>query len=881
LIGNTLGHYEITAQLGKGGMGEVYRARDAKLGREVAIKVLPQEMSGDPERVARFEREARLLASLQHAYIASIYGFEHDGGAQFLAMELVEGQTLEDRLREGALSHDEALRIARQMAAGLEAAHEKGIIHRDLKPANVMLTSDGDVKILDFGLARAWFGEADEEDIGASPTITAAMTQAGTILGTAAYMSPEQARGKNVDRRADIWAFGAILWEMVTGDRLFGGETISDTLAAVIRAEPEWEQLPAMEQPVLCRLIERCLVRDPRQRLRDIGEARVLLESDPDQLMAASMIGVPAAEPVAPSRRPVLIAVLLTAALALAGGWFLRQTLVSAPPETEVLHASLLPPTHMDFALENGSHFAISPDGTHLTFVAVDSLATRNLWVRELSRPAAYMLTGTQGANYPFWSPDGTEIGFFAEGKLKRIPRPGGVATVVCDAVGRGGSWGADDRILLAPDVRGDINVVPATGGTLRAVTERDSTTSSHRWPLHLPDGEHFLFTSLDPPTLRWGSLSGDEGGIVIENAHRAHLSQGELIFARDGSLWAQGFDVETRTMIGEERLVSDATVIAPGFGNGAYSASLNGRLVYVTGQIESNNRLLLYDANGAVSEVYTFSASRVEDQQFSPDGRQIAVTLRSTESAEETDIWIRDLDRGTVSRVTTNEDASDPVWAPTQDRIAYARGGDMVVRSLQGSREILFEAPDFGRWVAPHSWTRDGRHILYTAAPVPDTLQVGWVNVEDPSQREVLVAEGQYSYHPSLSPDEKWIVYGSLKTGTSQVYLRDLEGRGRVYQVTRDGGAHCQWSPDGREIYFHDSERRAIGVVTVEFTPNGPVLGNPRTLFNAVLRPGIDPQHKFRVSPQGDHFLIAPGSNDLISPLQIVSDWKRALESR
>jgi serine/threonine protein kinase len=282
LIGKTLGHYEISAALGKGGMGEVYRARDTKLGREVAIKVLPKEMSGDPERVARFEREARLLASLQHAHIASIYGFERDGGVQFLAMELVEGQTLEDRLQEGTLSSDETMRIASQMAAGLEAAHEKGVIHRDLKPANVMLTSEGDVKILDFGLARAWFGEADEEDIGASPTITAAMTQAGTILGTAAYMSPEQARGKNVDRRADIWAFGAILWEMVAGNRLFGGETISDTLAAVIRAEPEWELLPTEAQPQICHLIERCIVRDPRQRLRDIGEARILLQEAPE-----------------------------------------------------------------------------------------------------------------------------------------------------------------------------------------------------------------------------------------------------------------------------------------------------------------------------------------------------------------------------------------------------------------------------------------------------------------------------------------------------------------------------------------------------------------------------------------------------------------------
>ena len=358
-------------------------------------------------------------------------------------------------------------------------------------------------------------------------------------------------------------------------------------------------------------------------------------------------------------------------------------------------------------------------------------------------------------------------------------------------------------------------------------------------------------------------------------------MSQGELIFGRDGALWAQPFDADARTMLGEARLINDATVISPNFGAGAYSASLEGRLVYVTGQIESNNRLLLYDTNGNVSQTLTFSASRVEDQQFSPDGRQVAVTLRSAESAEEGDIWVRDLDRGTVSRVTTDENASNPVWAPTQDRIAYQRDDDIVVRSLQGNREVLLEVLELGSWAAPHSWTRDGRHILYTFAPEPDTTRIGWVDVEDPSRREVLVADGRYSYHPSLSPDEKWIVYGSNKTGSSQVYLRDIEGRGRVYQVTRDGGAHCQWSPDGREIYFWDENDRGVGAVTVEFTPNGPVLGNPRTLFNAGLRGGIDFQHKFRVNPQGDQFLIAPGSNDLISPLQIVSDWKRALENR
>ena len=881
MIGRTLGHYEITAKLGVGGMGEVYLAKDTTLQRDVALKLLPQDLAGNAERLARFRREATVLAALNHPNIAQIHGLEESDGHLFLVMERALGEDLQARLRKGAVGVPESVAIAQQIAAGLEEAHEKGVVHRDLKPANVMVSEDGRVKILDFGLARAYAGEQTaEEEISLSPTITAAMTQAGTILGTAAYMSPEQARGKPVDRRADIWSFGIILFEMLTGRALFHGETISDTLAAILKTDPDLESLPE-DTPVALRwLIERCLRKQPTERLRDIGEARVLLESDLDQHLSSSLIGVPAVA-FKPSRRPVLAAVLLTAVLALAGGWFFRQMLTPAAPEPAVLHASLLPPPDQAFYPRNGAHFALSPDGSSMAFVATDSESMRNLWVRELSRPAAYMLTGTQRASYPFWSPDGTEIGFFADGKMKRISRSGGVATIVCDARrGRGGSWGTDDRILFAPSSSSEIHVVSATGGAARAVTELDVTADSHRWPLWLPDGEHFLYTSQDPPMLRWGSLSGDAGGIVREAALQAYLSQGELIFGRDGALWAQPFDVDTRETLADERLVSDAIFTSPDFGSGAYSASADGRLVYVTGQVESANRLMFYDLEGNPGELLTFSAARVEDPIFSPDGRQLAVTLYNIDSAEERDIWIRDIARGTDSPVTTNEGSADPVWAPTQDRIAYSRGADIVVRSLRGSREVLLEATGFGRDVTPHQWTKDGRRILYQVSE-GDSITIGWFDVENPSEREELVADGPWSFHPSLSPDEKWLVYGSNKSGTPQVYLRDVEGRSEVFLVTRGRSTAGQWSPDGREIYFHDLSTGTTGAVSVEWTPDGPVLGDPRTLLTTRLRGGMDSRHKFRVTPEGDRLLLSLESDTQVTSVQIVSDWKRALETR
>jgi serine/threonine protein kinase len=472
LIGKTLGSYEIVGALGKGGMGEVYRARDTKLGREVAIKVLPREMSGDPERVARFEREARLLASLQHANVASIYSFEHEEGIQFLAMELVEGKTLEDRVNEGPLPYDEILRIAGQMAGGLEAAHERGIVHRDLKPANVMLTREGDVKILDFGLARAWFGEGgDENDLANSPTITAAMTQAGMVLGTAAYMSPEQAHGRAVDRRADIWSFGCVLFELYTAKPLFLGESVSDTLACVLRSEPDFDSLPGDIPPGIRRLLARCLTKEPRQRLQSIGEARIVLENHAAGIVEDVDLPAPpkpGAQAEQPRRRVLLMpAAILAIAISIMAGIAIGRLTGPAVEQTSEPAVALLElPVPANRPVATGSFLnplAVSPDGRTLVYVGVEE-GVRQLYQRPLDQLVAEPIPGTEGADGPFFSPDGEQVAFWARGRVQRVALAGGLPRpVFTSADFRGGVWLPDGTIVAAPSQGGLLYRFPTT----------------------------------------------------------------------------------------------------------------------------------------------------------------------------------------------------------------------------------------------------------------------------------------------------------------------------------------------------------------------------------------------------------------------------------
>jgi Tol biopolymer transport system component len=879
LIGKTLGHYEILGLLGKGGMGEVYRARDTKLDREVALKLLPPDIRQDPERLARFRREARVLASLNHPNIASIHGLEEDDGQLFLVLELAAGEDLTVRIGAGALPVDEVLSIARQLAHGLEQAHERGVVHRDLKPANVKLGLDGTVKILDFGLARAYLGESAEEgEIGASPTITAAMTAAGTILGTAAYMSPEQARGHEVDRRADIWAFGVILYEMLTGSRLFEGETISDTLAEVLKTEPDMEALPEATPVALRWLVERCLQKRPSKRLRDIGEARILLESDLDVLPASSISG----SRVVVVERPrwVMPALAVVTVVALVAGFGLARLLGGPPPQAPPIHATLLPPPGNEIELQAGGHVAISPQGDRVAFVARDTTGTEQIWVRRLDSPAAHALSGTDQASYPFWSPDGRKLAFFAGGKLKKIDATGGVSIAICDAPnGRGGTWTEDDRVLFAFEVRDHLQIVPASGGTPISVTEMDTLHVSHRWPVALKGTDKFIYCRAgDDDYLNWRSIiSNADEKTLLTGVGRAMFGDGHLFFGRDDALWARPFDPARGEFTGEEVLVAESVVTASNYLSAAYGVADDGTLVYAAGQVRSSTSVMvIFDQEGNELERFDFDSDVAQDPNLSRDGRYLALAIFPSQGSGDPDVWIRDLDRGVLSRFTTEEGADDPVWGPEGDRIVYSQGGHIIARSAVGAREILWDV-NIGYDALPHDWSSDGRFVL--ASTERNGRNIIVIPADDPESWYPLIENGHFNIHASFSPDVRWVAYMSTESGEPRIYIREFVEGGGTWPVSRDFGIQPRWRGDGSEIYYVG--QNGIEVVGANFGPQGPQFSNDRSLFDVNVLGGRSNTHRYGVTPDGERFVIQinPGQEQSGTiPLDIVMGWRRVI---
>ena len=876
--GQTLLHYRLTEKLGEGGMGVVWKATDSTLGREVAIKILPPDFAADEERLARFEREARLLASLNHPNIAGIYGIHNDKDTHFLAMELVSGEDLSERLQRAALPVEQALRAALEIAAGLEAAHENGVIHRDLKPANVKLTREGQAKVLDFGLAKAADAAAPPgSDPSLSPTMTSAGTQLGMILGTASYMSPEQAAGQPVDRRCDIWAFGVLLHELLTGKRMFEGATISHTLAAVLRDEIDLSDLPAGTPRSVRQLLGRCLERDPARRLRDIGEARILLEDlQGGRIEEAEPVDVasPAASPPG-SRLPWLVAAIaVTGLLILAGLQFGRSSSTTAHVP-EPLHVDLAPPEGTHYDLHHGS-MAVSPDGRSIAFIAQDEEGSRHLWVRNLRESSALRLKGTEGAQMPFWSPDGVHLGFVAQDLLKRVPARGGpVDGVTAEPLDiHGATWTPDEEILVgAGENSVGLSRVNASGGTAEPIIRLKPGAVWESYPHPIPGTDAMLMTERrgQVNTVMILERGGELRELMPGDSNVVYVEPGFVLFWRDGGLRAQPFDKHRLELTGEPRLVAPGVAIDPSNLSAHFSAA-GGTLAYIKGaEADSQSRLVL--RNRAGEEIGTVGPhGNYYSPSFSPDGQRVAVDQSG--NANNGDIWIHDLDRPVGTRVTRHPaDESSPVWSPDGKQIVFwsaaQGGGDLFLHRVGESVVPTYLMGEAGLYEEPDDWSPDGR----TIALLVGLGITGEIRFYDVGSGETRAMQSGVTEHgdPQFSPDGKFLAYTSIETGRDEIFLRALEPGGRAWQVSLEGGDGPHWRADGRELFFYGADG-FIHVVEIDLVDEV-TIGNSRPLFRARMR--FEDGSHFDVSPDGESFVINSWVEDESRrAMSVVLDW-------
>lgn len=885
--GDRLGPYEILAPIGAGGMGEVYRARDSKLNRDVALKVLPQAFAADTERMARFRREAQVLASLNHSGIAAIYGFEDSSHVHALVMELVEGPTLADRIKTGAIPVEEAQSIARQICEAIEYAHERGIIHRDLKPANIKLANNDAVKILDFGLAKALDTDASSADISSSPTISRMATQAGIILGTAAYMSPEQAKGKAVDRRTDIWAFGCVFYEMLTGKMAFAGETVTDTLAAVIKSEPDWSLLPGNTPPAIRHLLERCLKKDAKQRLQSIGDARIAID---DALSGAasqdSSPFIPAAVLAPPARRWWMVAAAAFLALAVACGAVLFWLRL---PQPIALEAYILPPQKTNFTLmaDDGSGpVVLSRDGKQIAFVAVDDKGNNRIYLRDLDNIESRPVPGTEGGEYPFWSPDGKSLGFFSGGKIHRVSVNGGTLLDICNAVRpRGGTWGADGTILFAPDATASIFRVSANpGSTPVQVTSLDAAHTTNRWPVLMPDGKHFIYFATnhsDPRAsetngIYFTSLDGRENHFVVPAETNATFASGRLLWVQKGTLLAQIFNPGTGRTSGEAMAVVQGVGVNFSTWRAAFDASDNGVLVYQPGSVTENTTMQILRRDGKPERTLN-EGNLVPDLRISPDGHKVAVLTGDALP----NIWILDLDKGTRVRFTFEANADGIAWSGDSRQLYYVSRGKPYRIFRQevggsGTKELVLESAN-----ALHisDVSADGRYLLFAQSYGNLALTTWLMPLTGGGKARPLVEVPVATYSARFSPDNKWVLYHTTETGHYDLYATSVAHGGKL-QLTSNGAERSRWSGDGKAIYYETRDGSVFEMPVIE-TDDSLRPGALQLLFKtSTLGATGFFGTAWDVTRDGQHFLIkTTGQQTDDATAVIVLNWLAALK--
>jgi len=897
MIGKTLGTFECTALLGKGGMGEVYKAKDQKLGRDVAIKVLPEEFAKDADRVARFQREAKLLASLNHPNIAAIHGLEESDGIHFLVLELIEGDTLADRLKRGAIPVEESLKLALQIAEALEAAHEKGVIHRDLKPANIKVTPDGKVKVLDFGLAKAFAGDQAEVNLSHSPTLSEAATLQGVILGTAAYMSPEQARGKPVDKRTDIWAFGCVLYEMLTGQAAFQGEDVTEILAAVVKSGVNLDLLPANIHPRVREVITRCLQKEQKRRYSCIDDAQYEIEqvlADPRGVFAQPSV-------TTKPKKKLRLGLPWIATVFVLGGiifgiavWMLRPT----QPRQVIYFDHDLPEDQefTDFAMKS---VAVSADGSKIVYVA-----NRKLYLKYSNELAARPIQGAdENPLNPFFSPDGQWVGYFTQGQLKKIEISGGAPVKLCSASDPfGATWGTDGTIVFAQADTGVMSI-PVSGGTPKTLVEAEEGEVIFG-PSLLPDGEWLLFTVTKyAGPARWDEAqivvqsleSGERKTIVAGGSDARYVPTGYLIYALGDDLLAVGFDVNSLERTGQTVSIIEGTKRARypvvGSGTANYDFSESGMMVYIPGSNPQTSRRILVwvDRNGK-EEPLELPPDSYRTPRISPDGNMVAMTIASGEGS---DIWIRDLVRKSMNKLTLDEaNDSYPLWTPDGERIVFwsdrAEGG-IYWKAANGTGEAEMLIEGEGRNMFPASWADNGNALVFESISLQSgysdpAIDIGLMSMEGDYKSKLLITGRFYETNPNVSLDSRWIAYLSNESGQFEIFVRpypEVDKERKI--ISTNTGQEPRWSPDGRELFYRGGD--SMMVVKVETDPIFKA-SIPESVFQDIYFSEIG--HQWDLAPDGKRFLMIKGSegdviaDEILRPrINFIVNWFEELKDR
>jgi Tol biopolymer transport system component len=891
--GTTLGPYEIQAPLGTGGMGEVYRARDTRLERSVAIKILSAQLSADPARRQRFEREAKTISSLNHPHICVLHDVGHQDGIDYLVMECVEGETLAKRLEKGPLPLEQVLRYGAQIADALDKAHRSGVVHRDLKPGNIMLTSTG-TKLLDFGLAKPAVSQVSGITLSAAITQTTPVTAEGMVVGTFQYMSPEQIEGKEVDGRSDLFSLGAVLYEMLTGQRAFSGKSALSVASAILEKEPTAvSTVKPLTPPALEHAIRRCLAKDPEERwqtARDVSlELKWIGES-------GSNAGAPAvagrSKRVIRERLAWATAAILLCALAAAPGFYWRHAAASRA----VVRSAILPPADTQFYtldIDAGSP-AISPDGRQLVSAVRDSKGRVVLWLRALADAGeGKVLSGTEGGGHPFWSPDSSSIGFFASGKLKRIGVDGNALQVLCDAPrGRGGTWNADGVILFTPTTNSGLYRVPASGGTPKELTKLDRSRgeNSHRWPKFLADGEHFLFFLRSYQTDRAGiyvsALSSQDYRLLIKTTFGAAFApERTILFVQNETLFAEDFDAKTLSTVGEPIPLPEHVAVNPGTSTALFTVSGNGMLVYSpAGRGGGPYKLVWYGRDGKSGG--PLATGYFYGPVLSPDGSHALVPTIAADGLA-SDVWSHDLVRGTKTRITSGPGfKTSAVWQADGQSVFFSTGGGDVFGIYRvksdgtGTPEKVLqsEGTTAQAWSACH----DGRYLAYVRGFAGDSQPPSiWILPLAGDRQPFPLLQSQSSNaEPAFSPDCRWVAYRSNESGQLEVFVTRFPDASPKYLVSTDGGINPQWRGDGKELFYYSPQRESLMAVSVEEKGKELALSAPHALFPVAV--GATLGNQYDVTPDGQRFLFSGlYSSSADVPLTLVANWDAELKKK